>query len=69
MRIGREIRQKRNLGGKITGRAKCEIRGESEMRKQFLAFLLPLLAVALITAAAQTQGAGMDAPRTPHCEA
>jgi type IV pilus assembly protein PilQ len=33
------------------------------MRKQFLALLMSLLAVALITAAAQTQGAGTDASR------
>ncbi len=49
-----------NLGRKITGRAKRKARGESEMRKQFLAFLMSLLVVALITAAAQTQGAGTD---------
>ena len=30
------------------------------MRKQFLALLMSLLAVAFITAAAQTQGAGVD---------
>ncbi len=33
------------------------------MRKQFLAVLLPLLVVVLITAAAQTQSAGTDASR------
>ncbi|MGH9505131.1 MAG: type IV pilus secretin PilQ [Terriglobales bacterium] len=33
------------------------------MRKQFLMVLLPVLVVALITASAQTQGAGTDAPQ------
>jgi type IV pilus assembly protein PilQ len=33
------------------------------MRKQFLAFLMSMLVVALITAAAQTQGAGTDASK------
>ena len=33
------------------------------MRKQFLTVLLPVLVVAIITASAQTQGAGTDAPK------
>ncbi len=33
------------------------------MRKQFLTVLLPMLVMALITASAQTQGAGTDAPQ------
>ena len=48
---------------KDTGRAKRKARGESEMRKQFLTVLLPVLVVVLITASAQTQSAGTDAPR------
>jgi type IV pilus assembly protein PilQ len=52
-----------NLAGKITGRAKREARGESEMRKQLLTVLLPVLVVVLITASAQTQSAGTDAPK------
>ncbi len=52
-----------NLARKITGRAKRKARGESEMRKQFLAFLMSLLVVVFITAAAQTQSAGTDAPK------
>src|SRR6185295_10298968 len=48
---------------KDTGRAKCEARGESEMRKQLVTVLLLMLVMALITASAQTQGAGTDAPR------
>ncbi len=51
-----------NLARKITGRAKRKARGESEMRKQFLTVLLPVLVVVLITASAQTQSAGTDAP-------
>jgi type IV pilus assembly protein PilQ len=52
-----------NLAGKITGRAQRKARGESEMRKQFLTVLLPVLVVVLITASAQTQSAGTDAPK------
>jgi len=52
-----------NLARKITGRAKRESSGESEMRKQFLTVLLPVLVVVLITASAQTQSAGTDAPK------
>ena len=48
---------------KDTGRAKREARGESEMRKQLVTVLLLMLVMALITASAQTQGAGTDAPR------
>ncbi len=48
---------------KDTGRAKRKARGESEMRKQFLTVLLPMLVMVLITASAQTQGAGADAPQ------
>ena len=33
------------------------------MRKQFLTVLLPMLVMVLITASAQTQGAGTDAPK------
>ena len=33
------------------------------MRKQLLTVLLPLLVVVLITAAAETQNAGSDAPK------
>ncbi len=33
------------------------------MRKQFLTFLLPMLVMVLMTASAQTQGAGTDAPQ------
>jgi type IV pilus assembly protein PilQ len=51
-----------NLAGKITGRAKRESSGESEMRKQFLTVLLPVLVI-FITASAQTQSAGTDAPK------
>ena len=51
-----------NLARKITGRAKRESSGESEMRKQFLTVLLPVLVI-FITASAQTQSAGMDAPK------
>jgi type IV pilus assembly protein PilQ len=51
-----------NLARKITGRAKRKSSGESEMRKQFLTVLLPVLVVVLITASAQTQSAGTDAP-------
>jgi type IV pilus assembly protein PilQ len=52
-----------NLAGKITGRAQRKARGESEMRKQFLTVLLPVLVVVLITASAQTQSGGTDAPK------
>jgi type IV pilus assembly protein PilQ len=52
-----------NLAGKISGRAKRKSRGESEMRKQLLTVLLPVLVVILITASAQTQSAGTDAPK------
>src|SRR5689334_21898023 len=46
--------------GKITGRAVAQGPcGESEMRKQFLAVLLSSLIMAFITAAAQTQDAGI----------
>jgi type IV pilus assembly protein PilQ len=48
---------------KDTGRAKRKARGESEMRKQFLTVLLPMLVMVLIAASAQTQGAGADAPQ------
>jgi type IV pilus assembly protein PilQ len=51
-----------NLARKITGQAKRESSGESEMRKQFLTVLLPVLVI-FITASAQTQSAGMDAPK------
>jgi len=51
-----------NLARRITGRAKRESSGESEMRKQFLTVLLPVLVI-FITASAQTQSAGMDAPQ------
>jgi len=51
-----------NLARKITGRAKRESSGESEMRKQFLTVLLPVLVI-FITASAQTQSAGTDAPK------
>ena len=52
-----------NLARKITGRAQRKARGESEMRKQFLTVLMPVLVVVLITASAQTQSAGTDAPK------
>ncbi len=55
------IRQKQIWLRKITGRAQRKARGESEMRKQFLTVLLPVLVVVLITASAQTQSAGTDA--------
>ena len=51
-----------NLARRITGRAKRESSGESEMRKQFLTVLLPVLVI-FITASAQTQSAGTDAPK------
>jgi type IV pilus assembly protein PilQ len=51
-----------NLARKITGQAKRESSGESEMRKQFLTVLLPVLVI-FITASAQTQSAGTDAPK------
>ncbi len=52
-----------NLARKITGRAQRKARGESEMRKPFLNVILPVVVVALITASAQTQSAGPDAPK------
>src|SRR5882724_4503220 len=62
MDLAGETRQKRILRERY-GASQGRARGESEMRKQFLTVLLPVLVMVLITASAQTQSAGTDAPK------